>query len=1333
MGHEGTVVAGRFEIERLAGTGGMGAVYRANDRATGRLAAVKILHGEATASHRERFARETQLLAELVHPAVVGYLAHGFTDRREPFLAMEWLEGEDVQARLRRLGLTPGESVRLARRVAEALAAAHARGIIHRDIKPSNLFLVGGDIDRVKVLDFGIARLQAADAMTRTGTAIGTPGYMAPEQARGSRDVDAAADVFSLGCVLFECLVGHPPFIGESAMATLAKILLEDAPRLSSVRDGLPAALDDLLARMLAKDRAARPRDGAAVAAQLDAIGDIANDLRAQARTRDSAVTVGELRLVCVVFAAGAVARTPIGPATERSSAPFSVDTAHTVEDALSTARTAQSDVQSTALPALSAAVAAHGGQAEVLADGSVVVTVLGQGAATDQAARAARCALAVRDVVPLSPMALAIGRGPVGERAPFGELIDRAAELLRAPAVATATTQIMQAQSARLPIRVDEVAAGLLDIRFVISGDDEGLVLVGERDVADPARTLLGRPTPCVGRERELAALGALFDESVSEPMAHVVVVTAPAGVGKSRLRHEFLQRLSVTDVEIWIGRGNQMSAGAPFALLAQALRRACGIVDDEPATVRHLKLKARISRHVLSTEVARLAEFLGELVGAPSHDEGSVQLRAARQDPQLMGDQMLRACEDFFSAESAARPVVLVLEDLQWGDLPTVRFVDAIVRRLPDRPLLVLGLARPEVDAVFPRLWAERGAERIALGELTRRAAEKLVRDALGPVDEAALGRIVERAAGNAFYLEELIRSVAEGKGDRLPDTIVAMAQARIESLELEARHVLRAASIFGQVFWRGGVHALLDGATTQVGDWIDELVHRELIAPRRETRFAGEIEYGFRHALVREAAYAMLTERDRMRGHRRAGEWLEQQLAGARPLEAEAVILAEHFQRGGDSRRSVTWFRQAAEQALEGDDLAGAIDRAERAIACVEPGTERELVGALRQLQSGAHVWRGEYALAEERGSQAIDLLPPASGPWLVAAAALADARERRLEHAKTRALCYALADVDPTPATFRAYAHAVAMTMSTLLWHVEPSVCEQLFTKLDHIERAARGSDPAALAWIYHARSWRAMRAGDVAACLVLDTRVVEYFTAVGDLRHACQQRANVGYDEVQLGAFARAEVSLRTAISIASRVGLHQVTAQAQHNLGLAVARQGRLDEARVIETEALDAFVAQDNRRLASASHHYLALIELAAGDLGKALAHARDALAAAPDVPALQISFHATMSTASRIAGDPGNALAHATRGMELMASHGPPEEGASALRLAYAEALYANGALGDARRAIDDAEARLYEAAARIGDPDWRKSYLEAIPEHSATLALARFWRGG
>jgi serine/threonine protein kinase len=225
------VVAGRFRLEQEAGSGGMGTVYRAVDLTSGMPVAVKILNGRALRDRR-RFEQEAAILATLSHPAIVRYLAHGVDDADDPFLAMEWLEGEDLAARIGRQDLSVGDALFAIRRVAEALAYAHARDIIHRDVKPENLYLPLGEIERLKVLDFGIARLVVGGrTLTRTGAVVGTPGYMAPELVRGERVVTPAADVFSLGCVLFQCLTGRPPFEAEEPAALLAKILLQDAPR----------------------------------------------------------------------------------------------------------------------------------------------------------------------------------------------------------------------------------------------------------------------------------------------------------------------------------------------------------------------------------------------------------------------------------------------------------------------------------------------------------------------------------------------------------------------------------------------------------------------------------------------------------------------------------------------------------------------------------------------------------------------------------------------------------------------------------------------------------------------------------------------------------------------------------------------------------------------------------------------------------------------------------------------------------------------------------------------------------------------------------------------
>src|SRR5262245_51132029 len=307
----GDVIADRFEVERLAGEGGMATVYRCRDRQSGETVAVKLLRPEG-GENAERLMREARVLSRLGHPGIVRYVDHGTTSTGELFLAMEWLEGEDLSQRLKRGPLSIDETLALARRSADALAAAHSQDLVHRDLKPSNLFLPGGRVEDVKVLDFGIVRLsQATIVATATGMLLGTPAYMAPEQARGERSVDARADIFSLGCVVAECLTGKQVFSGEHALAVLARILLEEAPRVSEARPEVPAALDGLIARMLAKDPAERPGDARALTAELEVL-DLTPvgvaDGAAPARAPTVGLTAEEQRVLSVVLVAGSPA-----------------------------------------------------------------------------------------------------------------------------------------------------------------------------------------------------------------------------------------------------------------------------------------------------------------------------------------------------------------------------------------------------------------------------------------------------------------------------------------------------------------------------------------------------------------------------------------------------------------------------------------------------------------------------------------------------------------------------------------------------------------------------------------------------------------------------------------------------------------------------------------------------------------------------------------------------------------------------------------------------------------------------------------------------------------
>lgn len=279
---------------------------------------------------------------------------------------------------------------------------------------------------------------------------------------------------------------------------------------------------------------------------------------------------------------------------------------------------------------------------------------------------------------------------------------------------------------------------------------------------------------------------------------------------------------------------------------MLAELVRRVCGIRTGETLDVRQYKLRNRVMQRVPASEQKRVLEFLGEIVGAHFSDEASVVLRAARKDAQLMSDQVRAAFADFLRAECDAGPVFVLLEDLHWGDAATVRILGTALGELAEKPLFLFAMARPEIEDVFPRLWAERALETRRLQQLGKKASEQLVRHVLGVEARAStIDRIVQLADGNPFYLEELIRATAEGRSCDLPQALVAMVQSRLGSLDEEYRRTLRAASILGETFWADGLAVLLGGDSVHQSVFaplLRALTDAELITKRRESRFVG-----------------------------------------------------------------------------------------------------------------------------------------------------------------------------------------------------------------------------------------------------------------------------------------------------------------------------------------------------------------------------------------------------------------------------------------------------------------------------------------------------------
>jgi len=255
----------RYRIVARLGAGAFGEVYRAHDSVLGRDVAVKrikldaFVEPAALEDVKQRFSREAQVAARLRHPNIV--ITHDIVQTPAmSFIVMELVEGRTLQALLAERGRLPlGETIGLVAQVAAALDHAHASGVVHRDVKPANIMIEPGG--QLKVMDFGIAKLETGANLTSTGSIMGTPNYMSPEQAKGLR-VDGRSDLFSLGCVLYECLTGAKPFQGESVSVILVKILTEEPPPVDLAAAGLPAEIGAVLRRAVAKDPAARYASG---------------------------------------------------------------------------------------------------------------------------------------------------------------------------------------------------------------------------------------------------------------------------------------------------------------------------------------------------------------------------------------------------------------------------------------------------------------------------------------------------------------------------------------------------------------------------------------------------------------------------------------------------------------------------------------------------------------------------------------------------------------------------------------------------------------------------------------------------------------------------------------------------------------------------------------------------------------------------------------------------------------------------------------------------------------------------------------------------------------
>lgn len=1275
----GSTLAG-FKLGAKLGEGGMGVVFRAEGPG-GIPAAVKLLHAAGTAGHEaaRRFEREAQIRIE--HPNVCRVLDAGRTADGTPFLAMELLEGESLEQRLRRGPLSAAEAADVGTQVCRGLAAAHASGIVHRDLKPSNLFLCRNGV--VKLFDFGIALVWSAEQtrLTTVGTVLGTPWYLSPEQARGQADLDHRTDLWSLGVALWEAVVGRTPFARETPLASVVAVLMEDPPPLAQAAPGVPPPLAAVIERAMRKPMDERwPTAQAFGQAIASADLSFAATMSLPVMGASLSIPPGEQRVVALLLAEGVQDRGRIESAVRQQGGLF--------------------------VPLLgNRALGLFGGEAW-------------EG---DEVRRAAHAALAARPAA--MRVAVASGRGAHGGAGVEGAVL-KAAE---AGCVAGAIGVAVSAAAARSLGR--ELPLQPLREEFW------ELPLGEPAAVAEPYVEDDG-PAAVVGRQAELAQLRQCMEGVLGDRRAAAVLLTGPPGIGKTRLRREAerLLRTQAPHAHALTGRGQPLRRDTAFALVVSALleRARVGTAQQgwprlepgAPEDERRAAIWELIAEATGATDpLLGWAEPFAELLGVELRPGSGSKVA---RDPQVVRDRFRLALQDYFAALCERAPTALFLEDLQWADGASLELVEDLLDRLASRPLLVLATARPELTESGHEPFVGLDVVRIALRGLGATDTARLAAAVAGrSLSEALLRAVTERTAGNPLFVRELLLELRErdlldreGEGDELPlpQTIEAAVQSRLDHLRPVEKDLCKRAAVLGRPFTVAEVAALGAGDAEQL---LDSLARKEVVlASRARARAGGAREYQFRSTLVQDVAYRMLADEPRVELHRRAAA----HLAAAPQPEPEEV--AHHWERGGDGAQAARWYRDAALAAATRGDSATVVRCAEKALALGPPPERRfELhrdfaiaLGYLGRREEQERQIAAAIGLAPDDGARAHMLADQADLLWrtgrgtdALGVAALAAEAARRADNADALTL-------------------VLGWQIGVLAGAGKLSEARRALVEAEQI---APRSSPRVRAFLAAQRAALAGAAGDLVERRDAFQAAVQLFSESGDQRRSTSAGVNCADVLNRIGAYDDAVVALTTAAEGCRRLGLRSREGWAMLNLGYALVMTGRPTESLGALTKAEALARASRDARLATAARIYRVRALRAERRTPEALGEAARAVTEAESVGSpfmLTIALVAAARTRLE-ADDPASALELSQRAMELCEKLGGIEEDEAEVYLVHARVLLANGRLDDARRVHARGRERLWDVASKIGDLGWRARFLRDVPVHRALVETEEF----
>lgn len=1278
---------GPYRVIAVLGRGAMADVYEAVDE-TGARHAVKVLRPGGDADRAHRFAREGDIRVD--HPNVVAVHGAGVAEDGRAWLAMEMLAGETLKERLDRDSRLPVEAaLDIARQACRALGAIHAIGVIHRDVKPGNLFLC--EDGTVKLLDFGVAHVRSGpDDLTVERQVIGTPSYLAPEQARGEPTIDLRADLWSLGVVLYEMLTGHRPFGRRSLVATLLAVVVDALTPITRHAPELPPGLVAVVHRCLAKRAEDRFESAEVLEAALAAVaaGDPAwvdTSPRLQLRKGGTVdvhaptaetlalqralppIQLGERRLVALVLAEGL-----LDP------------------------------------PTLESAVVRRGGVFLRLAGGRAAGLFGAASWEGDEVERAAAAALVSRDAA--RAMAVVSGHASGDGSAVSGDVVVEAEACCR--------------------VGLDSVAvppdtARLLEGAFTLKAERDGLFSVSaSRSVGGPLSSEATRIARLVGRRDELAKLSELVTEVHTTGQAVGLLVTGPPGIGKSRL-HPELERILEADrgFRIFVARLRSLSRGNAYELVREMLAHRARthatqpgwsrLTGGVPLPERQSTVRALVREVIPEEAAAREIEgFLGELVRVPMTE--SALVRAARSDVQVMDDRLRLALLGYFISACQRGPVALLLDDLQWADAASLDFLDQLFDRASHLPLLLFATGRGELVERRPELFHGQRVEHFTLRGLDEWHVAELAAEVAGrELSIPLVTAIAARSGGNPLFVEQLVKAVeARGALDASPDelplpvSVEAAVQSRLDHLPPDEKELCRRASVFGRSFDTADLAAV---GVPSPRHALESLARRELVVPRpRPSRSLGQ-EHMFRSGLIQEVAYRMLADDLRRELHVAAAEHLEGE------PEPDLELVAGHFALGGRGDRAASLYAQAALAAATRGD-------SETVLRCSGE--------ALRLSPAAAGAYDLYVARADalrflgRRDEQALELAS--------ALEAAGDDRQRaraRLEQAvwlartgNTRDALEALdaaRDAADRSGDRELMAHARGRMAATLIFAGRLAEAAEALSTADVLAVDATAQTRGLLS------EWRGLLAnavGDLGAQLAAYRAAVDLFAEAGDVRREAGAGNNVADVYNRIGAWDQAIMALKRTIDRCDAVGNHLVMAYALLNLGYAFQRRGRIGAAIQTLDRAIERAPEIGDVRLDLFARLYQARARLHVGDPGPV---ARDATAVARDadrhgLPGIAVLGRTLAAMAWLEANRPDAALGCSTEALRVRDELGSLEEDEAEVFVVHARALVDCGRLGEAREVRRRGRARLEFLADRIRDPDMRRRFLEDVPSH-------------